>query len=115
MVTGMLQMQCSNPIIFEICEQLKQLKGKDFPKNDKELMNLCQTTTKNFYGKMWTSLKDKIGEVESPEGKIFYQKRLEKLSSVMDILESISEDSSKEYLKQVTNEIFHIFSENEEI
>jgi hypothetical protein len=33
----------------------------------------------------------------------------------MDILESISEDSSTEYLKQVTKEIFHTFSEEEGI
>jgi hypothetical protein len=115
MTVGLLQTQNSNPIIYEICEQLRRLKGDELPKNDKDFMNLCQTATKNFYGKMWISLKENIDKAGNIDERMYYEKRLAKLSSVMDILESISEDSSSEYLKQVTKEIFHMFSEEEEL
>jgi len=115
MITGLLQMQCSNPIIFEICEELKRRKGSELPKNDKDFRSICHTASKKFYEKMWTILNNKIQKAENPDEKIYYQNRLSKLSSAMDILESISEDSSNDYLKQVMNEIAHLFSENEEV
>jgi hypothetical protein len=115
LTVGLLETQCPNPIVFECFEQLRKLKYDELPKNDREFLLLCQAATKKVYQKMWESLNDALEKAETIDEKILCQKRLDKMSTVMDILESISEDSSNDYLKQVTREIFHLISENEEI
>lgn len=113
LIQSLLLTSCSNPLILEMFNKIKTMGSKDLPKNEMEFINLCRIVTKEFHGKIWTTYKEKFEKAETPDERIFYGKRIEKLSNVIDLLESVDENSSLDFVRLIAIEIQKVMSEDE--
>jgi hypothetical protein len=113
LIQSLLLTSCNNPLILEMFNKIKTMGSKDLPKNEMEFINLCRIVTKEFHGKIWAKYKEKFENATVPEEKIFFGKRVEKLSNVLDLLESVDENSSLDFMKLIAIEIQKVMSDDE--
>jgi hypothetical protein len=104
MIVSVLQTQCSNPIVFELIEKLKLVSYGELPKGEKDFMDFIRKSMKSFQEKTWRSLQDHLKNAKDDE-KDLIQKRMNKFNNVMDLIDTLDEGSSIDYVKLIAREV----------
>lgn len=101
----LLEIQMGNPLILSIYHKLRTIDFKDLPKDEKGQINFAREVVKDFHERIWVMLKNKVGTADTEEEKKIYEKRLSKLTDVINLLSSVDESSSMDYMKLIATEV----------
>jgi hypothetical protein len=101
MIQSFLMLQCNNPLILEACNRIRVLENKDLPRNERDFYIFYQGVAKDFHEKIWSAFQERIKQAETAEEKVFFETRCKKVSQVIDLLSTIDENSSLDFLKLI--------------
>ena len=107
----LLQNGVCNPVVQEIYTIVSNLSDEDFPKNKKDLEKVLQKVSDKQYIKTCDFLKGRIEKSQSDEEKKFFELKLKKIQEIRNLADSISEDSSKEFIQIIINDLAKSVSE----
>lgn len=113
-ITDFLQMQNISPILASIYQKLRILDFDKLPKDKKSHTKFIRESVKEFYESIWKDLQKNITDIEDEEEKKIYQRSLNKISEIVNLINLLDDNSSMSYIKLISDEIQKTLQKSDE-
>lgn len=104
LLVDFLQPQICNPLLSAVYQKLRTSKFENLPQGEKS-RDFIREAVEEYQKKIWVELKKKMETSTDPEEKKFYEKQLEKLGEVANLVSLVDNNSSPDYVRIIAEEI----------